>query len=300
MYQPSPIVLFTYLRLETLQKTINALVANFYAQDSYLIIFSDGAKYLKDESKVREIRTYLKTIEGFKSVLVHESSSNKGLATSIIQGVSSVLKEYPSAIVLEDDLITSSNFLAYMNQALTYYQDNPKVLSISGFSPIIKGLAENEVYFSQRSSSWGWACWADRWSKIDWSCESYQEFRINRKMKFKFNAMGSDMSLMLKRQMEGKINSWAIRFCFHQFQNNLYSIHPAVSKIENVGISDEHATNTIQNFNRFKTNFDMTGNIYFQFNSQVQLSRKIIKQFVYPNSIIIRLLNKTLTLIKSK
>lgn len=300
MHQPSPIVLFTYLRLETLQKTVNALAANFYASDSDLIIFSDGAKYLKDEAKVQEIRTYLKTIQGFKSVVVHESSSNKGLATSIIHGLSSVLKTYPSAIVLEDDLITSSNFLAYMNQALTYYRDNPKVLSISGFSPIIKGLGENDVYFTQRSSSWGWACWTDRWAKIDWSCESYQEFRINSKMKSKFNAMGSDMSLMLKRQMEGKINSWAIRFCFHQFNHNLFSVHPAVSKIENVGISDEHATNTIQNFSRFKTNFDSTGNIFFQFDSQVKLSRKIIKQFVYPNSIIIRLLNKILTLITIK
>jgi hypothetical protein len=169
MQQLSPIVLFTYLRLETLVKTVNALAANFYAAESDLIIFSDGAKNQKDELKVGEIRSYLKTIQGFKSLVIHESNTNKGLATSIIQGVSSVLKGHPSAIVLEDDLITSRNFLAYMNQALTYYQDNPKVLSISGFSPIIKGLAENEVYFTQRSSSWGWACWADRWAQIDWA-----------------------------------------------------------------------------------------------------------------------------------
>lgn len=297
MHQPSPIVLFTYLRLETLQKTVNALVANFYALDSDLIIFSDGAKYQKDESKVREIRTYLKTIEGFKSLVIHESSSNKGLATSIIEGVSSVLKEYPSAIVLEDDLITSTNFLAYMNQALTYYQDNPKVLSISGFSPIIKGLGENEVYFTQRSSSWGWACWADRWSKIDWSCESYQEFRINSKMKSKFNAMGSDMSLMLKRQMEGKINSWAIRFCFHQFQYNLYSVHPAVSKVRNVGF-DELSTNTKFYSTRFISELDQSELQEFHFENQVYLDSKIIKQFVKDNTITSRIRYRLMSLFK--
>ena len=297
MNKKSPIVLFTYLRLETLEKTINALAANFYASDSNLIIFSDGAKYQKDESKVREIRNYLKTIKGFKSVVVHESSTNKGLATSIIQGVSSVFKEYPSAIVLEDDLITSSNFLAYMNQALTYYQDNPKVLSISGFSPIIKGLGENEVYFTQRSSSWGWACWADRWLKIDWTCNTYDEFRINSKMKFKFNAMGSDMSLMLKRQMEGKINSWAIRFCFHQFQHNLFSIHPSVSKVQNVGF-DELSTNTKFYSTRFSSELDQSESKDFHFENQVYLDSKIIKQFVKDNTITARIRYRLLSLFK--
>lgn len=297
MYKQSPIVLFTYLRLETLEKTINALAANFYASDSNLIIFSDGAKYQKDESKVREIRNYLKTIQGFKSVVVQESSSNKGLATSIIQGVSYVLKQYPSAIVLEDDLITSSNFLVYMNQALTYYQDNPKVLSISGFSPIIKGLAENEVYFTQRSSSWGWACWADRWTKIDWACESYQEFKNNCSMKSKFNTMGSDMSIMLKRQMEGKINSWAIRFCFHQFQHNLFSVHPAVSKVRNVGF-DELSTNTKFYSTRFSSELDQSESKDFRFENQVYLDSKIIKQFVKDNTIAVRVRYKLLSLFK--
>jgi hypothetical protein len=298
MNKPSPIVLFTYKRHETLQKTVNALAANLYASDSDLIIFSDGAKYLKDESKVRELRTYLKTIEGFKSIVVHESSTNKGLAISIIQGVSSVLKDYPSAIVLEDDLITSRNFLAFMNESLSFYQDNPQVLSISGFSPIIKGLRENEVYFTQRSSSWGWACWSDRWSKIDWKCDFYNEFKNNRQMKSLFNKMGSDMSLMMKRQMEGNINSWAIRFCFHQFIHQMYSVHPAISKIENIGISDIDATNTIQKYNRFSVTLDNSGNEAFAFKNQISLDAKVIKQFKKNNSIEARIMNKLLNLFK--
>ena len=40
-----------------------------------------------------------------------------GLASSIINGVSKVIKTYDSVIVLEDDLITSA-FLNFMNQAL--------------------------------------------------------------------------------------------------------------------------------------------------------------------------------------
>lgn len=294
----SPIILFTYLRVESLRKTVSALANNSLATDSDLIVFSDGSKVLKDDQAVLEVRAYLKTIQGFKSVTIHESRINKGLAASIIQGVSDVLKVYPSAIVLEDDLITSSNFLVYMNQALYYYQENPKVLSISGFSPIIRGLEGNEVYFTQRASSWGWACWADRWSKIDWKCSFYDEFKNNSKLKSNFNKMGSDMTLMMKRQMEGNLNSWAIRFCFHQFQYKLFTVFPAVSKIENIGISDENATNTYQSFNRYSSQFDKSNNIKFLFKSQLILDPKIIKQFVKDNSIKARVINKFLNFIK--
>jgi len=59
---------------------------------------------------VNEIRKFLKTITGFKSVTITESVFNKGLASSVIYGVSEILKNYDRAIILEDDLITSSNF----------------------------------------------------------------------------------------------------------------------------------------------------------------------------------------------
>jgi hypothetical protein len=298
MIQIAPIILFTYQRLDSLKKTISSLTNNSLATDSDLIIFSDGPKSLKDNPNVKEVRAYLKTIEGFKSVTIYESSSNKGLAASIIQGVSDVLKVYPSAIILEDDLITSTNFLDFMNQALDYYQDKPEILAISGFSPIIKGLHEEDVYFTHRATSWGWACWADRWSKIDWKCNYYDEFKNNRQMKAKFNEMGSDMTLMMKRQMEGKLNSWAIRFCFHQFQHQLFSVHPAVSKIHNIGISDAHATNTNQKFNRFSSTLDNTGNEAFAFNNQILLDPKVIKQFKKDNSIEARIMNKLLNLFK--
>ena len=122
----SPIVLFTYKRLDTLKQTITALIANPLALQSDLIIYSDGAKNEKDQIIIEEIRSYLKTITGFKSVRIIASKTNKGLATSIIQGVSEVLAEYHKAIVLEDDLITSTNFLDFMNAGLQEYTTQKK------------------------------------------------------------------------------------------------------------------------------------------------------------------------------
>lgn len=297
MKSPSPIVLFTYVRFEILKQSIQYLSNNFLASDSDLIIYSDGGKSIEENVLIDKIRAYLKTISGFKSVTIHESPSNKGLAASIIQGVSDVLKVHPSAIILEDDLITSKNFLSFMNQALDFYQDFPQVLSISGFSPIIKGLKGDEVYFTQRSSSWGWACWSDKWNKIDWGCHYYDEYKNNRQLQSKFKEMGSDLSLMIKKQLEGKINSWAIRFCFHQFQHQMFSVHPAISKIENIGISDNFATNTNQKYNRFQSSLDNSGKKVFVFNNQISLNSFVIKQFIKDNSVKARFLNKLMNLL---
>lgn len=130
----APIVLFTYKRLNTLKQTIESLQQNYLATESDLYIFSDAAKGIEDKESVDSVRNYIKTIKGFKSVTITESEVNKGLATSIIEGVSQILKTHETVIVLEDDLVSTNNFLDFMNESLTKYEDETAIFSISGFS----------------------------------------------------------------------------------------------------------------------------------------------------------------------
>jgi hypothetical protein len=293
----SPIILFTYKRLDTLKQTIQSLQENYLAKDSDLYVFSDAAKTLKERDIILEVRDFVKSIDGFKSVTIFESKINKGLANSIIDGVSELLKNHESVIVLEDDLVSSPNFLNYMNQALNFYRNYDNVFSISGFSiPIKNNQSEVDVYFTSRSSSWGWATWKDRWSKIDWDVRDYDQFKNNTKLRRNFNKMGSDMSDMLDRQMQGKINSWAIRWCYHQFKSNLFSVHPLVSKIENVGFNSSDATNTKEKFNRYQTKLDNGEKTDFLFSENIILEPEIIQQFIMPFSIKTRIKYKILNL----
>jgi hypothetical protein len=126
----APVLIFCYKRLDTLKQTVTALKKNALAVNTDLFIFSDGGKTEDDKIVIGEIRNYIRSISGFKSVTPYNSLINKGLANSIIDGVSKVVEEYGKVIVLEDDLITSNNFLHYMNAALTNYEDTPRVFSI--------------------------------------------------------------------------------------------------------------------------------------------------------------------------
>lgn len=291
----APIALFAYKKLEPLQRTITALKANRLAASSDLIIFSDGAAKPSDEDAVAAVRVYLKTVSGFKTVTLREAEINKGLAKSIIEGVSDILRKHESIIVLEDDLLSSTNFLEYMNAALTYYSDYNAVFSIAGYTPLITAPSEYsyDTYFTLRASSWGWATWKKQWETVDWEVSSFDKFESDRKAQRKFNQMGSDMTRMLTKQLKGKSDSWAIRWCFHQFQKNLFTVFPINSKIQNIGFV-AGATNTKGKITdkRFATPLDNGNTSQFLFCPSVGLNSKIIKQFVVANSIKTRLYYK--------
>lgn len=283
----APIVLFTYKRVDTLKKTVEALQGNYLASKSDLIVFSDGSKNETEIPSINEVRDYLNTVSGFKSVRVILSPLNKGLANSIIDGVTDVFEKFDKAIILEDDLVSSPNFLNYMNDALGFYQNDSRVFSITGFSVPIKTIDTFDIYFTKRSSSWGWATWKYQWLNIDWEVKDYETFKFNFRRRYQFNKMGSDLSGMLDKQMSGKLNSWAIRWCYHQFKYDLFSVHPIVSKISNIGFSED-ASNTKKKNNRYSTLLDNRNDVNFCFTERVKIEKYLIKQYIKPFSFFTR------------
>ncbi len=240
----APIIIFTYRRI--IDKTIDTLRSNSLAADSDLYIFSDGNKDEKDLEDVEEVRKYLRAINGFKNIHIVESSKNKGLANSIIDGVSKVLEKYDQAIVLEDDLIVSSDFLEYMNRALSFYKNDKRIWAISGYGPNLPCLEgfSDDVYLSPRGSSWGWATWQDRWGKVDWEIKDFDHLKRDKHLQNKFNLGGNDMYKMLELQMIGAIDSWATRWFYNQFKHTGYTVYPKKSKIINNGFNDDKAVHT--------------------------------------------------------
>lgn len=237
----APIVIFVYNRPEHIRKTVEALSKNILAKESEVYIYSDAAKTGCSMAKVNEVRDYIDSLKEkkyFKSVVVEKAKSNRGLAASVILGVNQVIEKYGKVIVVEDDLISSQDFLMYMNEALDYYENNNKVWSISGYNIPIKIPKDykSEIYFSYRGCSWGWATWKDMWEKVDWEVSDYAEFKGNKRLRRRLNRGGRDMANMLDSQIKGKIDSWAIRWCYTQSKLDMLTVYPVVSRIENIGL----------------------------------------------------------------
>ncbi len=237
----APIIVFVYRRLDHTQQTISALQQNRHAADTDLYIFSDAPKTEDLRESVQAIRTFAKSITGFRTVTLVEREVHCGLAKSVIAGVTEVCRQHERVIVLEDDLVTSQHFLAYMNSALTFYQDYHRVFSISGYNLPLTRMAvpagyPYDTFFNYRPMSWGWATWWDRWRTADWSVPGYEAFRQDPVEQQRFNRGGDDLTLMLQHQMEARIDSWYIRWCYTHYRQGAVSLYPLNSYINNIGL----------------------------------------------------------------
>lgn len=238
--EKAPVLLFVYNRPEHVKQVLKSLDMNRYANESKLFIFSDGPKIGENEKilEVRDIIYEYKNNSNFQVIEIRESLDNKGLAASIIDGVTEIIKEYGKVIVLEDDLLASYDLLEYMNKALDFYSNNLKIWSIAGYSPELKTVKKypHDIYMCLRAGSWGWATWKNRWDMIDWSVTDYDEFVHDKNRRAAFDERSPGMARMLDLQMQGAIDSWAIRWCYQQFKENMLTVNPCSSKIRNIGI----------------------------------------------------------------
>ncbi len=230
----SPIVLFVYNRPIHTRRTVEALQKNDLAAKSVLIIFSDGPKQDNDKLKVEEVREYIKTISGFKSVEAHESEFNYGLSASIIAGVTETVNKYGQVIVLEDDLETSPGFLKYMNESLEIYKQDINVASIHGYCYPIKKLPD--LFFLKGADCWGWATWKDRWRLFEKDSRKLLKIINERGLLRRFDFENSGVYVkMLQDNIDGKNDSWAVRWYATALIQDKYTLYPGRSLVNNIG-----------------------------------------------------------------
>ena len=243
--QLAPIALFAYNRPEHTRRVVASLQANALAAQSQLHVFCDGAREGDDIAAIDAVRDYVHRIEGFADVRVHEQSVNRGLARSVIAGVDELCARDGRVIVVEDDLLLSPHFLAYLNAALERYADDARVMQVSAHMfPVDIGAAE-DAFFLPFTTSWGWATWASAWRCFDPAAAGYELLRRDEVRRREFDMGGAyDYSGMLRDQLDGKIDSWAIRWYLSVFLKRGIVLYPRKTLVENTGF-DGSGTHTV-------------------------------------------------------
>ena len=258
----APIVIFTYNRLSHTKKTIKALANNLLAKDSLVYIYSDGVRSKKDRDSVLKVRKYLKTITGFKSIKIIEQPFNKGLAQSIINGVTEIVNKYGKVIVVEDDIVTSPYFLKYMNDALNFYEKNKKVWHISGWNYVINTEYLDDVFLWRKMDCWGWATWQDRWQHFEKNPQKLIATFTDKQI-YNFNIDNSlDYWAEILQNKEATLNTWAVFWDATIFLNNGLCVNPTVSFVENIGF-DGSGENTGYRTGYLTPNLNLNNDIKF-------------------------------------
>ncbi len=238
----APILLFAYNRPAHLYNTLEALKRNPGASDSQLFVYSDAARTPDDQKAVDEVRRMLHSIDGFNGVEVVERTENWGLARNVIDGVGTIVERYGRVIVLEDDLVTAPGFLSFMNNALDTYENEPRVGHIQACD-FTKDTSLPDTFLIKWTGSWGWATWKRAWKHFNPDGSALLKELEERGLTYRFDFNGRyGYTRMLRRQIEGKNNSWAIRWNASLFLADILSLNVGRSLVQNEGF-DGSGTN---------------------------------------------------------
>lgn len=238
----APILLFVYNRPEHVRRNIQALLKNELAAESELFIYSDAAKDETSQAAVKEVRAFIRSIQGFKKITITERAENWGLARSIIDGVTTQINRYGRVIVQEDDLVVAPHFLQFMNDALETYRDEERVGHIQACD-FTHDPSLPDTFLIKWTGSWGWGTWDRAWKHFNADGKALLTELESRKLTYTFDFNGKyGYTRMLRRQIEGKNNSWAIRWNASLFLKGILSLNVGKSLVQNEGF-DGSGTN---------------------------------------------------------
>jgi glycosyltransferase involved in cell wall biosynthesis len=244
MSKPAPIALFVYRRPDHLARVLATLNTNKEVADTALYIFSDGAKDEVTARDVAQVRVMIREIKNFARVHIVHREHNFGLARNIMEGVTQVLSEHEELIVLEDDILVGEYFLRYMNDALALYRKEERVASITGYCYPVT-LPVEDTFFIRGAECWSWATWRDRWATFNRNGNELLTSLYAKNLTHEFDYSGNMyFTQMLKDQIAGRVNSWAIRWHASCFLREMLTLYPGRSLVQNIGFFDPRATHT--------------------------------------------------------
>lgn len=239
----APIVILAYNRPEHVARCVAALQRNAEAAESELFVFCDGAKGNDDRKAVEETRRVAREITGFKAVHITERPENWGLARNVIDGVTQVVEAFGQVIVIEDDLVVAPFFLRFMNDALETYRDEEQVGHIQACD-FTRDPSLPPTFLIKWTGSWGWATWRRAWRHFNPDGRELLRELQDRHLTKQFDFGGAyRFTRMLRRQTEGKNNSWAIRWNASLFLKDMLSLNVGRSLVSNEGL-DGSGTNS--------------------------------------------------------
>jgi acetyltransferase-like isoleucine patch superfamily enzyme len=235
---PAPIVLFVYNRPEHTLRVLESLRANNLAEESVLYVFADGPKKgatAQMLEAIEQVRAIVTSQKWCGTVHTRFSVNNRGLALSIITGISQVLEGYDRVIVLEDDLVLATCFLDWMNEALTTYLKVPEVMQVSAYLPEIQDKMPDTL-ITTLPFCWGWGTWRRAWRYFRHDAIELLNDIDSKHLRKQFNYGNTyDFYKQLKDNAEGIRKTWAVLWYASIFLRNGKVLQAGKSLTDNRG-----------------------------------------------------------------
>lgn len=130
-----------------------------------------------------------------------------------------------------------------MNDGLTIYADDQRVMEVGGFLPQLNKQGLTESFFLPWTTSWGWGTWKRSWDLFERNPEKLIE-NTTEKEKYIININDTDKGQwnQVIRNQKKEIYTWAVFFSITVIKNHGLVLYGNKSMCRNIGL-DGSGTN---------------------------------------------------------
>jgi hypothetical protein len=240
-----------------MDEDFGVLIVGYRRLDNILnlveVVISSGAKKIfialdriNDPEGLIEQNQFLNSIHKLKEekqieINVRHQTENLGAAVSVLTSIDWISEHCRYFVVLEDDLVISHSFLKFADESLRYFENNERILMISGNNYF--GSQLNSIGFTRIPLTWGWATTRKKWEKARPHILSTKEDFSKSWNPFSNVILKQFLLAGKRRSIQGFIDAWDLPLASYMYQNEMLCVLPGSNLVSNIGY-DEFALHT--------------------------------------------------------
>lgn len=232
----TPILLLVYNRPKQTEQVLKRLKE---CGIKHVFVSADGPKNAEDGMLTEEVKS---VFSRYDSLVINKrfSEQNLGCKEAVISGIDWFFKQVEEGIILEDDCLPSPHFFTFVEDMLSRYRDERKVMMIGGNNPLGEWQTDGGHFFSRIGTIWGWATWQDRWKTFDSDLPEFEQFVTNQGFERAFGPtkLATSRRVLTQKSILREIDTWDYQWNAHLLMNHGLAVIPKKNLVENIGFEN--------------------------------------------------------------
>lgn len=243
----APILLIIFNRPDVTRRVFEQIRA---LKPSQLFIAADGPRNNRADDLLlcEETRKITEQVDWPCTVKRLYREQNLGCGKAVSGAISWFFDAVEMGIILEDDCLPDPTFFSFCTSLLSTYQNDDRVMMISGTNYIFDEIqVPNEYYFCRYYSVWGWATWKRAWLKYDAVMQQWPNLKASNYLAYVFgpSRMTEVYEEMFDAVYAGKIDTWDLQWVYTCMINNGLCATAANNLVKNIGAIGTHTEGQI-------------------------------------------------------
>lgn len=232
----TPVALLIFKRPSTTEKVFEAIRQ---AKPPKLLVVANSARADQpgEAEKCAAARAIIERVDWDCEVLTNYADTFLSCRQRIYTGLDWVFKTVERAIIFEDDCVPQPTFFRFCEELLDYYQDDPRVTTITGDNFQKSQRTEDSYYFSRYTHFWGWATWRRAWQYYDVEMKLWPTIRDSGWLSdlLKDSATVQYWQKVFQDTYDNRLDTWDYQWLFASWLQRGLTVVPNVNLVSNIG-----------------------------------------------------------------